>query len=84
MPYAVENAKKILGKKPAFGICMGHQVGMGSRRWGWPRRALPVGTAMAEGVALLGGHVRLAQLVVPCCCALKAERGAWNLGKACR
>lgn len=26
VPYAVENAKKLLGKKPTFGICMGHQV----------------------------------------------------------
>ena len=26
VPYAVENTKKILGKKPVFGICMGHQV----------------------------------------------------------
>eukprot|EP00884_Botryococcus_braunii_P023075 jgi/Botrbrau1/9451/Bobra.0252s0072.1 len=26
VPYAVENAKQILGKKPVFGICMGHQV----------------------------------------------------------
>lgn len=42
VPYAVENTKKILGKKPIFGICMGHQVGVGSReqrivelvRWG--------------------------------------------------
>jgi carbamoyl-phosphate synthase small subunit len=25
-PYAVENAKEILGKKPTFGICMGHQL----------------------------------------------------------
>ncbi|KAF8059196.1 hypothetical protein HT031_005368 [Scenedesmus sp. PABB004] len=25
-PYAVENAKAILGKKPVFGICMGHQI----------------------------------------------------------
>ena len=25
-PYAVENAKKLLGKAPIFGICMGHQV----------------------------------------------------------
>lgn len=25
-PYAVENAKAILGQKPVFGICMGHQV----------------------------------------------------------
>ena len=25
-PYAVENAKKILGQKPVFGICMGHQI----------------------------------------------------------
>jgi len=25
-PYAVENAKNIIGKKPAFGICMGHQI----------------------------------------------------------
>jgi hypothetical protein len=25
-PYAVENAKAILGKKPVFGICMGHQL----------------------------------------------------------
>lgn len=25
-PYAVENAKAILGKMPVFGICMGHQV----------------------------------------------------------
>lgn len=26
VPYAVDNAKSILGKKPVFGICMGHQV----------------------------------------------------------
>lgn len=26
VPYAVENAKAILGKLPVFGICMGHQV----------------------------------------------------------
>ena len=25
-PYAVDNAKAILGKMPVFGICMGHQV----------------------------------------------------------
>ena len=25
-PYAVDNAKEILGKKPVFGICMGHQI----------------------------------------------------------
>lgn len=25
-PYAVHNAKAILGKKPVFGICMGHQI----------------------------------------------------------
>ncbi len=25
-PYAVANAKAILGKKPVFGICMGHQI----------------------------------------------------------
>lgn len=25
-PYAVENAKAILGQKPVFGICMGHQI----------------------------------------------------------
>lgn len=25
-PYAVENAKEVLGKKPLFGICMGHQI----------------------------------------------------------
>lgn len=25
-PYAVENAKKIIGEKPTFGICMGHQI----------------------------------------------------------
>jgi len=25
-PYAVENAKNIIGKLPAFGICMGHQI----------------------------------------------------------
>mmetsp|Transcript_28395 Transcript_28395/g.62406 ORF Transcript_28395/g.62406 Transcript_28395/m.62406 type:complete len:456 (+) Transcript_28395:140-1507(+) len=25
-PYAVDNAKQILGKKPVFGICMGHQI----------------------------------------------------------
>jgi carbamoyl-phosphate synthase small subunit len=25
-PWAVENAKFILGKVPTFGICMGHQV----------------------------------------------------------
>lgn len=26
VPYAVENAAQILGNKPVFGICMGHQV----------------------------------------------------------
>jgi len=26
VPYAVESCKQILGKKPCFGICMGHQV----------------------------------------------------------
>jgi len=26
VPYAVDNARAILGKKPVFGICMGHQV----------------------------------------------------------
>jgi carbamoyl-phosphate synthase small subunit len=26
VPYAVANAKQILGKKPVFGICMGHQI----------------------------------------------------------
>ena len=26
VPYAVENAKQVLGKVPVFGICMGHQV----------------------------------------------------------
>ncbi|KAK9806878.1 hypothetical protein WJX72_005945 [[Myrmecia] bisecta] len=26
VPYAVENARKLLGKKPMFGICMGHQI----------------------------------------------------------
>lgn len=26
VPYAVVNAKEILGKVPVFGICMGHQV----------------------------------------------------------
>lgn len=25
-PYAVENTKQVLGKKPLFGICMGHQI----------------------------------------------------------
>ncbi len=35
VPYAVENAKQILGKKPVFGICMGHQVcAQGLRREG--------------------------------------------------
>ena len=26
VPYAVENVKELLGKRPIFGICMGHQV----------------------------------------------------------
>ncbi len=26
LTYAVENAKKIIGKKPLFGICLGHQI----------------------------------------------------------
>ena len=26
VPYAVENARKIIGQVPTFGICMGHQV----------------------------------------------------------
>ena len=45
VPYAVENAKKILGKKPVFGICMGHQVcvcggGGGLRAGGSLRHAM--------------------------------------------
>lgn len=34
--YAVENAKKLLGKKPVFGICLGHQIlglAMGGRTY---------------------------------------------------
>ena len=26
VPYAVENVREVLGKKPVFGICMGHQL----------------------------------------------------------
>ncbi|CAL8464336.1 g3871 [Coccomyxa elongata] len=26
VPYAVENVRQVLGKKPVFGICMGHQL----------------------------------------------------------
>ena len=26
MPYAKETVKKLLGKKPIFGICLGHQI----------------------------------------------------------
>lgn len=26
LPYAVETAKQLVGKKPLFGICMGHQI----------------------------------------------------------
>ena len=26
MPYAVENVRAVIGKKPVFGICMGHQL----------------------------------------------------------
>ena len=26
MPYAVENVREVIGKKPVFGICMGHQL----------------------------------------------------------
>jgi carbamoyl-phosphate synthase small subunit len=26
VPYAIENVKKLLGKKPIFGICLGHQI----------------------------------------------------------
>ena len=26
VPYAIENIKKLIGKKPVFGICMGHQL----------------------------------------------------------
>ena len=26
MPYAVENVQAVIGKKPVFGICMGHQL----------------------------------------------------------
>lgn len=34
--YAIENAKKIIGKKPVFGICLGHQIlglAMGGRTY---------------------------------------------------
>lgn len=26
VPYAIENTRKMLGKKPLFGICLGHQI----------------------------------------------------------
>lgn len=26
VPYAIENVKKLIGKKPIFGICLGHQI----------------------------------------------------------
>jgi len=26
VPYAVENVRAVIGKKPVFGICMGHQL----------------------------------------------------------
>lgn len=26
VPYAIENTKKLLGKRPLFGICLGHQI----------------------------------------------------------
>ncbi len=26
VPYAVDNVKKLIGKKPIFGICLGHQI----------------------------------------------------------
>ena len=26
VPYAKENVKKLIGKKPVFGICLGHQI----------------------------------------------------------
>ncbi len=26
VPYAIENTRKLLGKKPLFGICLGHQI----------------------------------------------------------
>jgi len=26
VPYAIENTKKLLGEKPLFGICLGHQI----------------------------------------------------------
>jgi carbamoyl-phosphate synthase small subunit len=34
--YAIENAKKLIGKKPVFGICLGHQIlglAMGGRTY---------------------------------------------------
>lgn len=59
VPYAVENAKQILGKKPVFGICMGHQVG-------WPHTAQAL---RGEGGGMAGiraGSARLLQLAVCC------------------
>ena len=26
MPYAIESVKKLIGKRPIFGICLGHQI----------------------------------------------------------
>ncbi len=26
VPYAVKNVQEVLGQKPVFGICMGHQI----------------------------------------------------------
>jgi hypothetical protein len=47
-PYAVENARQIIGKKPTFGICMGHQL-MGQAFGGERPRRRRAGQALAQG-----------------------------------
>ncbi len=68
-PYAVDNAKQIIGKKPTFGICMGHQL-MGqafggarpaARALRWLRAAWGDGSGHGQGC-----RRRAAQRLWPC------------------
>jgi GMP synthase-like glutamine amidotransferase len=91
VPYAVDNAKKILGKKPVFGICMGHQVlgqafggktfklKFGHHGGNHPLRHTPTGGEGAPATWVLAGSTTWAGL-----CPTDGNPVAyWVLGAGC-
>lgn len=87
MPYAVDNAKKILGKKPAFGICMGHQVGGLGGLWFLCCHGAVVRSAGAPSAARPGTSCRVRpasclRLLLTCRSALALPDGLQVIGQA--